>query len=148
MIENQVIVTINCPADVIFAHLTDPKNFANFDSIVDKTNILSQTPAAVGSEFTMDIRDGEHRTPVTFRVTRFDPHRFFAYESVSGTELSIVVRYFLTTEGEKTELTFNQQIDPGNAIDSARAEAIRQETQQRIERDFQKLKQALENIAS
>jgi carbon monoxide dehydrogenase subunit G len=147
MIENQVIITIDRPADVVFAHLTNPKNFANFDSVIEKTSILSQTPAAVGSEFTMDIRDVEQRIPVTFRVTRFDPHRFFAYESVLGTDMSIVVRYFLEDEGSKTQITYHQQIDPGDSIDQARADVIQRETQQRIERDFQQLKAALEGIS-
>jgi uncharacterized membrane protein len=144
MIENQVIITIDCPADIVFAHLTNPNNFANFDSVIEKTSILSKTPAAVGSEFTMDVRDGEQRVPVTFRVTRFDPSRFFAYRSISGTETTIVVRYFLEDEASKTRITFLQQVDPGGPIDQTRADAIRHETQQRIEHDFQQLKAALE----
>jgi hypothetical protein len=46
---------------------------------------------------------------------------------------------------ENQVIIYNQQIDPGDSIDPVRAEAIRQETQQRIERDFQQLKAVLES---
>ncbi|NLX10149.1 MAG: SRPBCC family protein [Chloroflexi bacterium] len=144
MISNQVRLTIARPASDVFAHVTDPRQFSQFNSIVEPTNILSKTPPAVGSTFTLNVHDGAQAVPVRVEVTRYDPSKMFAYRSLSGEPLSVLARYFFDDEGSKTRIIYAQELTPHRPPDTTGAGNIQRDIQTHLEHDLAQLKASLE----
>jgi uncharacterized membrane protein len=72
------IVDIAAPSDVVWSVMTDVERWPDWTSTTKSARRLEQTPFAQGSRAELDL---EGAGPTTWRVTAFEPGRFFAWEN-------------------------------------------------------------------
>jgi carbon monoxide dehydrogenase subunit G len=131
---------IACPAEKVFAALTDLEQLAEWQS--SAVSSKSDGPLAVGT------RIRERRSMMgrgidnELEVTAFDPPRRFALEGRGG-PVPLSIDHELVEEGGKTVLHVRAKAEPGSLFKLAEP-LIARTAEQELRADFGRLKNRLE----
>jgi carbon monoxide dehydrogenase subunit G len=83
-------IDINSPQDEVFAYVTDPSTFAEWQAGVVSGSMEGGTTAAVGSKCTTTRRIGGAERGSTSEVTKLDPPTSWAVHGIDGPIRAIV----------------------------------------------------------
>jgi uncharacterized protein YndB with AHSA1/START domain len=77
-------IEINRPPEEVFAYVTDPTRFAEWQYDVESVRIDEGRPPSVGSRFTTTRRIGRAERTMTQEITEINPPTSWAAHSVAG----------------------------------------------------------------
>lgn len=104
------------PADRVFDYLSHWATVAEWDPSVVSARMLSAGTPSLGSRFHLTLQFGWNRVPMTYVISRMDPHRFLELEG-SGPHFKAVdrIRCEETTRGTRitymVEVTFDRALN-------------------------------------
>jgi carbon monoxide dehydrogenase subunit G len=133
-------VSVNRPAEEVFAYLADVRNLPQWQQGVVETR--PQGDPGVGSRF-IEVRSflGK-RMESTIEIVEYEPSRLFTIKVIEG-PIPFEVRHTLEPDGEGTRVRVVGEGEPGGFFKLAEGLVTRQ-VQKAAEKDFAKLKQVLE----
>jgi dehydrogenase/reductase SDR family protein 12 len=99
-------IDVDQPTDRVFDYLSHWATVAEWDPSVFNARKLSAGKPAVGSRFHLTLRFGWKRVPMTYVITRMDPHQFLELEG-SGPHFSAVDRIRFREIPGGTRLTYD-----------------------------------------
>jgi uncharacterized protein YndB with AHSA1/START domain len=83
MSEMTTTIQIDCPPEQVFAYVTDPTRFAEWQADVVRVE-MDDHPAGTGATFTTVRRIGGAERSMTQRISEYDPPRRWASVAVDG----------------------------------------------------------------
>jgi uncharacterized protein YndB with AHSA1/START domain len=136
----ELTLEIACPAEKVFAALTDLEHLPEWQSSVISSK--SAGPLALGTRIREQrtLMGREHHNEL--EVTAYDPPRRFALEGCSG-PVPLSVDHELVEDGGKTIVQVHAQAKPGSLFKLAEP-MIRRTAEQELRSDFERLKASLE----
>lgn len=143
MIQHEVTIYINCPADQVFAFLADGKNLRTWQSNLIENEQLTKEPVQVGTLFREVRRTGPRQSEIKAEVTVYDEvNKRFGTKTI--TKPQVTVSYALESEAGGTRLNYQfVMLTSGmmRLLEPVLAGSMKKDT----ELDFQKLKRILES---
>lgn len=142
MIQHEVTIHLNKPAEQVFAFLMDMNKLATWQSNLIKTEALTEGPLRAGSRFREVRRLGRRESEIQGEITAFEPNKRF--ETKTLTKPQVTVSYSLETENGGTRLKHKfVMLTSGwmRLLEPMIASSIKKESKV----DFETLKQILEN---
>ncbi len=140
MIRIEVAVEIACPAQKVFAALTDLDQLPEWQSSAISSK--PDGPLAVGARVREQRSMMGREIDNELEVTAYDPPQRFALEGRSGA-IPLSIDHELVEEDGKTVLHVRAQAEPGGLFKLAEP-MIRRTAEQELRADFQRLKGRLE----
>jgi uncharacterized membrane protein len=133
-------VTVNRPAEEVFAYLADVRNLPEWQDEVVETR--PQGEAGVGARF-VEVRSflGK-RLESTIEIVEYEPSRLFTIRVIEG-PIPFEVRHTLEPDGAGTRVAVVGEGEPGGFFKLAEG-LVTRKVQKAAEKDFAKLKQVLE----
>ena len=107
-------ITIQRPAEDVFAFLADFENVPTWNHAIESTTKTSPGPVGVGSTY-RQIRSEPKRSEEGFEVTAFEPTRRLAIDGEIG-PFHVRVEYLLEPIEEATRLTNDVELQPSSAV--------------------------------
>jgi uncharacterized protein YndB with AHSA1/START domain len=139
------MIEIDRPPAAVFAYLTDPTRFAEWQPDVRDVRMETAAPAATGTRFTTTRRIGRTDRTMTQMVTAHDPPRTWAVTGVDGPvrpRASIIVRPL--AGGTRSEVTFTLGFE-GHGIGVPLVPAIRRMAARAAPVSYRNAKRLLES---
>ena len=140
MVRIELTVDIACPAEKVFAALTDLEHLPDWQS-----SAVSSKPdgtLAVGTRIRERRRLMGRELDNELEVTAYDPPRRFALEGRSG-PVPLSIDHELVEKDGKTVLRVHAQAEPG-ALYKLAEPMIKRTAEQELRTDFERLKGRLE----
>ncbi len=107
-------VTIQKPAEEVFAFLADFENIPKWNYAIDETHKISAGPVGVGTRY-RQIRSVPGRSVEGFEVTVFEPARRLAMHGQIG-PFRATISYELEAGAGGTRLVNNVELDASQAM--------------------------------
>lgn len=107
--EIEKVVDLDQPADRVFRYLCDWTNIEEWDPSVVKARMASSGAPAVGSRFDLMLQYGWKHIPMTYAITRMEPHRFLELEG-RGSRFKAMDRIRLSEIPGGTRLTYTVEV--------------------------------------
>jgi uncharacterized protein YndB with AHSA1/START domain len=107
-------VTIQRPADEVFAFLADFENIPRWNYAIEETRKASAGPVGVGTRY-RQTRTVPSRSVEGFEVTVFEPARRLAMHGQIG-PFQATISYELEAVAGATQLVNNVELDPSQAM--------------------------------
>jgi carbon monoxide dehydrogenase subunit G len=107
-------VTIQRPAEDVFAFLADFRNVAKWNYAIEETTKTSPGPVGVGTTY-RQTRSVPRRGQERFEVTVFDPTRRLEIEGEIG-PFQARIGYVLEPLGDATRLTNDMELEPSSTV--------------------------------
>ncbi len=107
-------VTIQRPADEVFAFLADFENIPRWNYAIEETRKASAGPVGVGTRY-RQTRTVPSRSVEGFEVTVFEPARRLAMHGQIG-PFQATISYELEAVAGVTQLVNNVELDPSQAM--------------------------------
>lgn len=107
-------LTIQRPAEEVFAFLADFENIAKWNYAIDETHKTSPGPVAVGTRY-RQTRSVPSRSVESFEVTVFEPARRLAMHGQIG-PFRATISYELEARAGGTRLVNNVELDASQAM--------------------------------
>ena len=107
-------VTIQRPADEVFAFLADFENIPRWNYAIEETKKASAGPVRVGTRY-RQTRSVPSRSVEGFEVTVFEPARRLAIDGQIG-PFQATISYELETRAGATRLVNKVDLDPSQAM--------------------------------
>ena len=107
-------VTIQRPADEVFAFLADFENIPRWNYAIEETKKASAGPVGVGTRY-RQTRTVPSRSVEGFEVTVFEPARRLAMHGQIG-PFQATISYELEAVADATRLVNNVELDPSQAM--------------------------------
>ena len=107
-------VTIQRPADEVFAFLADFENIPKWNYAIEETKKASAGPVGVGTRY-RQTRTVPSRSVEGFEVTVFEPARRLAMHGQIG-PFQATISYALEAVAGATRLVNNVELDPSQAM--------------------------------
>lgn len=103
------------PEDV-FAYVTDPSRFHEWQDAVVRAHALDSGPLEQGSRISLTRRMGKRQQTMTSELTEYSPPRSYAFRVVDGPVRALGKgRFEPLGEGDRTRFTFELEFD-GHAL--------------------------------
>jgi uncharacterized protein YndB with AHSA1/START domain len=136
------------PEDV-FAYVTDPSRFTEWQDAVVSARLLEDGPVARGSKLTLTRRMGKREQTMTSELTEYDPPRSYAFRVLDGPVRALGKgRFEPLGTGERTRFTFELDFE-GHGIGKLLVPlVVRRQAQKELPETHAKLKQRLESGAA
>ena len=138
-------IDIECPPEEVFAYVTDPSRFPEWQLDVVKTRLAGTGPRGVGSRFTTTRRIGGAERTMTQEIIEIDEPRRWAARGVGG---PLRVQADITVEplgnGTQSRVTFALDF-AGRGLGNLLTPVIRKMTAKQAPSSYQNLKQQLES---
>jgi uncharacterized protein YndB with AHSA1/START domain len=106
-------VTIQRPAEEVFAFLADFENIPKWNYAIDETHQAPAGPVGVGTRY-RQTRSVPSRSVEDFQVTVFEPARRLAIQGQIG-PFQAQISYELEAAADATRLVNNVELDPSRA---------------------------------
>ncbi len=135
-------VTIQRPADEIFAFLADFENIPKWNYAIEDTSKVSAGPVGVGTRY-RQTRSVPSRSTEEFEVTAFEPVRRLAIHGQIG-PFQADISYELEAEAGATRLVNHVDLAPSRAMLGLVAPLAAPRIKTAVAQNLGKLKQALE----
>jgi uncharacterized protein YndB with AHSA1/START domain len=136
----ELVVGIACPAEKVFAALTDLEHLPGWQS--SAVSSTPDGPLAVGTRIREQRRLMGRELENELEVTAYDPPRRFALEGRSG-PVPLSIDHELVEKDGKTVLRVHAQAEPG-ALYKLAEPMIKRAAEQELRTDFERLKGRLE----
>jgi carbon monoxide dehydrogenase subunit G len=133
---------INRPLHEVFAYLTDPARFAEWQGSAEMARWTSPGPPGVGSTIRVSAVVLGRRVETELVVTAWDPPRRYAFQSAGG-PLAGVLDHHLAAQDGGTRVTVAGKFELGGALRLAGRWAARR-IEREVEADAARLKVRLE----
>jgi uncharacterized membrane protein len=140
VIRIEVAVEIACPAQTVFAALTDLEHLPDWQSSAISSK--PEGPLAVGTRIREQRSMLGREVENELEVTAYDPPRRFALAGRSG-PVPLSVDHELVEDDGKTILHVHAQAEPG-ALFKLAEPMIKRTAEQELRADFERLKERLE----
>ena len=138
-------VEIDRPPDEVFAYVTDPAHFAEWQYDVLSARLEGSRPPRVGSRFTTIRRIGRAERTMTQEITEINPSTSWAAHGVAGPiRPSAKITIEPLKESTRSSVTFALDFE-GHGIGVPLVPVIRQIAAKGAPRSYQNLKKRLEN---
>jgi uncharacterized protein YndB with AHSA1/START domain len=140
-------IDIARPPDEVFAYVTDPTRFAEWQNDVVSVHLADGGPPRAGSRFTTVRRIGPAERTMTQEITRYLPPRGWAARGVDG---PIRPSATLTVEpldgGTRSRVTFSLDF-AGHGIGVPLLPLVRRQAQKAAPTSYRNLKKRLETAS-
>ena len=136
------IVTIQRPAEEIFAFLADFENIPKWNYAIEDTSKVSAGPVGVGTRY-RQTRSIPSRSTEEFEVTAFEPARRLAIHGQIG-PFQADISYELDAKSGATRLVNHVDLAPSRAMLGLVAPLAAPRIKTAVAQNLGKLKQALE----
>jgi uncharacterized protein YndB with AHSA1/START domain len=101
-------VEIDRRREDVFAHVTDPTHFPEWQEAVVRAGPVSSGPLQQGSRISLTRRMGKREQTMTSELTEYNPPESYAFRVVDGPVRAIGRgRFEPLGEGQRTRFTFN-----------------------------------------
>jgi hypothetical protein len=91
----------------VFAYVTDPSRFTEWQEAVVSARPLGEGPVEAGSKLTMTRRVGPRQQTLTTQLTSYDPPRSYSFRGLDGPVRPIGKGVFDPVgDGQRTRFTF------------------------------------------
>jgi hypothetical protein len=135
-------VTIQRPAEDVFAFLADFENVPRWNYAIEETTKTSPGPVGVGSTY-RQTRSIPRRGQEGFEVTVFDPTRRLAIEGEIG-PFQARINYLLEPMGDATKVTNAVELEPSSVMSRLLAPLAVSKVKAAVASNLDKLKLTLE----
>ena len=105
-------VEIDRPPDEVFAYVTDPSRFAEWQEPVVRATRLDEGPVQTGTKISLTRRMGKREQTMTSELTEYGPPRSYAFRVLDG-PVRARGRGMLEPldDGRRTRFTFDLDFD-------------------------------------
>jgi uncharacterized protein YndB with AHSA1/START domain len=135
-------VTIQRPADEVFAFLADFENIPRWNYAIEETKKASAGPVGVGTRY-RQTRSVPGRSAEGFEVTVFEPARRLAIDGQIG-PFQATISYELEARAAATRLVNTVELDPSQAMLRFAAPLATSRIKASVAQNLSKLKLVLE----
>jgi uncharacterized protein YndB with AHSA1/START domain len=139
----QNTVTIQRPADEVFAFLADFENIPKWNYAIEDTSKASAGPVGVGTRY-RQTRTVPGRSVEGFEVTVFEPARRLAIHGQIG-PFHATISYQLEASAGATRLVNNVELDPSHAMLRVAAPAAAPRIKAAVAQNLSELRLILED---
>ena len=140
-------IEIARPPDEVFAYLTDPTRFAEWQRDVVRVDMEEGRPAGLGARFTTTRRIGVVERTLTQEVTELSPPTSWAVQGVDGPiRASANVTVEPLDGGTRSRVRFALDFE-GHGIGRPLLPAVRRQAQRAAPVSYRNLKERLERGA-
>ncbi len=105
-------ITINRPVEAVWAYISDFDNLPLWHTGTVETRLISEPPVRQGTTYVWVGQTLGKRMEVNSEVTEFEPHRAWAYKSISG-PIASTARYSLEPADNGTRMTISVEGEVG-----------------------------------
>ena len=136
------------PEDV-FAYVTDPSHFTEWQDAVVSARLMDDGPIRQGSKLTMTRRVGRGERSMTSELTDYDPPRSYAFRVLDGpVRAKGKGRFEPIGDGQRTRFTFELDFD-GHGIGKLLVPLlVRRQAEKEVPETHAQLKRRLEGGAA
>ena len=138
----QNTVTIQRPAEEVFAFLADFENIPRWNYAIEETKKASAGPVGVGTRY-RQTRSVPGRSVEAFEVTVFEPGRRLAIDGQIG-PFQATISYELEAVAGATRLVNNVELDPSHAMGRLAAPLATPRIKAAVAQNLSKLRLVLE----
>ena len=135
-------VRIRRPIEDVFAYLSDPANFPDWNSAVHAVRTTSETPKDAGSTYSMERELPNGRAENELEIVALDSPREFTIRTTSG-PTPFRYRYQLSSENGETIVSLDAEVELEGAAAFA-APLARRAVKRGVDDNFAGLKRILE----
>jgi uncharacterized protein YndB with AHSA1/START domain len=136
-------VTIQRPAEEVFAFLADFENIPRWNYAIEETSKASAGPVGVGTRY-RQTRSIPSRSAEDFEVTVFEPARRLAIQGKIG-PFQAIISYELEARADTTKLFNNVELEPTQAKLRLVAPLATPKIKAAVAQNLSKLRLVLEN---
>jgi uncharacterized protein YndB with AHSA1/START domain len=110
MITFETDVRIECPIDVVFSYMSDPRYFPRWNSAVRAVRRTSAGENGAGATYSMERQLPTGRAMNTLEIVAHEPSREFAIRTTSG-PTPFVYRYGFSVEEGETVVRLHAEVE-------------------------------------
>jgi uncharacterized protein YndB with AHSA1/START domain len=142
-------VEIDRKPEDVFAYVTDPSRFTEWQDAVVSASLQGNEPARQGSKLTLTRRVGRREQTMTSELTAYDPPRSYAFRVLDGPVRAFGNGRFEALDGgQRTRFTFELDFE-GHGIGKLLVPLfVRRQAGKELAESHRKLKERLESGAS
>lgn len=141
-------VEINRTPDDVFAYVTDPSRFTEWQEAVVSARQLDSGPTGRGSRVSLTRRIGKRQQTMTSELTEYDPPRSYAFRVIDGPVRALGSgRFEPLDNGARTRFTFELDFE-GHGIGKLLVPlVVRRQAAKELPQSHANLKRRLETAA-
>lgn len=141
-------VEISRSPEDVFAYVTDPSRFTEWNEGVVRASVEGGQPTSLGSKTTMTRRVGGRERTMTTEVTEYSPPRRFAFRGIDGPiRPSGKGTVEPVGDGARSRFTFELDFE-GHGMGKLLLPLVRRQAQKELAQNHRNLKQRLESAAA
>jgi carbon monoxide dehydrogenase subunit G len=144
MVRFQLSVEIARPVHEVWEYLIEPENVPEWQASALSSRQLSDGPMGVGTHLEDERKFLGRRARSEVEVTEFEPEQRFTLHGISG-PVRFTVRHRLEPTDAGTRLDVEAEADPGHGIGRLARPMIERAAAHEIRKDFDRLKERLED---
>ena len=141
-------VEIDRSPDDVFAYVTDPERFPEWQEAVVRAHRIDEGPIRPGTKLSLTRRMGKREQTMTSEVTQYEPPRGYAFRIIDGPVRALGEgRFEPLDDGRKTRFTFELDFE-GHGIGKLLVPLIvRRQAAKELPESHAQLKKRLESEA-
>jgi uncharacterized protein YndB with AHSA1/START domain len=141
-------VEINRSPEDVFAYVTDPQRFPEWQEAVVRAHKIDEGPTRQGTKVSLTRRLGKRVQTMTSELTEYDPSRRYAFRVIDGTVRALGEgRFEAIEDGKKTRFTFELDFE-GHGIGKLLVPlVVRRQAEKELTQSHAQLKGRLESDA-
>jgi uncharacterized protein YndB with AHSA1/START domain len=141
-------VEINRSPEDVFAYVTDPSRFAEWQDAVVRAGLEGSDPMQEGARISLTRRVGKGERTMTSQVTEYSPPRSYAFRVIDGPVRALGNgRFEPLGDGDRTRFTFELDFE-GHGIGKVLVPlVVRRQAEKEIPESHENLKKRLEGGA-
>jgi uncharacterized membrane protein len=142
-------VEIDRKPDDVFAYVTDPSRFTEWQDAVVSARLQDDGPVKQGSKLSLTRRMGKREQTMTSELTAYDPPRSYAFRVLDGPVRAIGNGKFESlANGDRTRFDFELDFE-GHGIGKLLVPLfVRRQAEKELAESHRKLKERLESSPS
>jgi uncharacterized protein YndB with AHSA1/START domain len=139
-------VEINRRPEDVFAYVTDPSNFTEWQNAVVSAHAMGTGPLQQGSKISLTRRMGKREQTMTSELTEYTPPRSYAFRVIDGPVRAFGQGKFEPLdEGDRTRFTFELDFE-GHGIGKLLVPlVVRRQAAKELPESHENLKRRLES---
>jgi uncharacterized protein YndB with AHSA1/START domain len=141
-------VEINRSPEDVFAYVTDPSRFAEWQDAVVRAGLEGSDPMQEGARISLTRRVGKGERTMTSQVTEYSPPRSYAFRVIDGPVRALGNgRFEPLGDGDRTRFTFELDFE-GHGIGKVLVPlVVRRQAEKELPESHENLKKRLEGGA-
>jgi uncharacterized protein YndB with AHSA1/START domain len=141
-------VEINRKPEDVFAYVTDPSRFTEWQDAMVSAHALDSGPVQQGSKVSLTRRVGKREQTMTSELTEYSPPRSYAFRVIDGPVRAVGNGHFEPLDdGDRTRFTFELDFE-GHGIGKLLVPLfVRRQAAKELPQSHENLKRRLEGSA-